>query len=188
MSVTPEGAQLSFSELVFSDLQRYRPGERGWLRVIVRCLTLPGLVASIILRAQQSVSQAGHERLANVLRMLGVVLLGADFGPGMSVGPGLMIAHPVGVSIGYGLTIGSNVTLAGGVVTAARYPDVPDQKLATIADDAVIGAHAVLVGEVRVGRNAMVGSNTVVLSDVPDDAVVFGVPARQIGTREAPAQ
>ena len=48
----------------------------------------------------------------------------------------------------------------------------------------MIGAHAVLVGPVRIGRNAMVGSNSVVLSDVPDNAVVIGNPARRVGTRE----
>jgi serine O-acetyltransferase len=175
---------LGYSELVFSDLQRYRPGERGWLRVIARCTTVPGLLASVILRAQQCLSRSGHERLANALRTVGVVVVGADFGPGMRVGPGLMLAHPVGVTIGFGLTIGSNVTFAGGVVAAARYPDGREQEFATICDDAVLGAHAVLVGPVRVGRNAMVGANSVVLSDVPDDAVVLGNPARQVGTRE----
>jgi serine O-acetyltransferase len=178
---------MSFSELVFSDLQRYRPGQRGWLRVVVRCFTVPGLLASVILRAQQCVYRSGHERLANVLRTVATVVVGADFGPGMDVGPGLMLAHPVGVTIGHGLTIGSNVTFAGGVVCAARYPDAREQEFATICDDAMLGAHAVLVGGVRVGRNAMVGANSVVLSDVPDDAVVLGNPARQVGTREASA-
>jgi serine O-acetyltransferase len=180
----PPPGDVAFSELVFSDLQRYRPGERGWLRVTARCFTVPGLLASVILRAQQCVFRSGHERLANVLRTVGVVVVGADFGPGMTVGPGLMLAHPVGVTIGFGLTVGSNVTFAGGVVAAARYPDARDQEFATICDDAVLGAHAVLVGGVRIGRNAMVGSNSVVLSDVPDNAVVLGNPARQVGTRE----
>ncbi|HEY4376930.1 MAG TPA: serine acetyltransferase, partial [Acidimicrobiales bacterium] len=65
--------------------------------------------------------------------------------------------------------------------------DERDQEFATICDDAVLGAHAVLVGGVRIGRNAMVGANSVVLSDVADDAVVLGNPARQVGTREASA-
>ena len=42
-----------------------------------------------------------------------------------------------------------------------------------------------LVGPVRIGTNAMVGANTVVLSDVPDNAIVMGNPARQVGVREA---
>ena len=58
------------------------------------------------------------------------------------------------------------------------------QEFATIGDGAVIGAHAVLVGPVKIGRNAMVGSNSVVLTDVPDNAVVFGIPARRVGNRD----
>jgi serine O-acetyltransferase len=125
--------------------------------------------------------------VAHSLRTLANVLVGADIGAGMTVGTGFMMAHPVGVTIGMGLTIGDNVTFAGGVVAAARYYDAPEgaeAEFATICDGAVIGAHAVLVGGVRIGTNAMVGANSVVLSDVADNAVVMGSPARQIGSRE----
>ena len=180
------GSQLSFRELVFSDLARYRADANpSWLKVFARCLTVPGMIASLIIRAQQCLFRAGKVRPASVLRTVGVVLIGADFGPGMQIGTGLMIAHPVGVNIGYGLKIGNNVSFAAGVTAAARYYDADDettQEFATICDGATIGAHAVLVGGVRIGRNAVVGANSVVLSDVPDDAVVFGSPARRVGT------
>jgi serine O-acetyltransferase len=179
--------QSSFTELVFSDLARYRADAKpSWLKVLARCLTVPGMIASIILRAQQCLFRAGKVRPAAMLRTVGIVLLGADFGPGMQIGRGLMIAHPVGVNIGYGLRIGDNVTFAGGVTAAAKYYDAGEeraQEYATICDGATIGAHAVLVGGVRIGTNAVVGANAVVLSDVPDDAVVFGSPARRVGTR-----
>jgi serine O-acetyltransferase len=180
------GAQLSFRELVFSDLARYRADANpSWLKVLVRCITVPGMIASLIIRAQQCLFRAGKVRPASMLRTVGIVLLGADFGPGMEIGTGLMIAHPVGVNIGYGLKIGDNVSFAAGVTAAARYYDADDetaQEFATICDGATIGAHAVLVGGVRIGTNAVVGANSVVLSDVPDDAVVFGNPARRVGT------
>jgi serine O-acetyltransferase len=103
----------------------------------------------------------------------------------MQIGTGLMVAHPVGVNIGYGLRIGNDVSFAAGVTAAARYYDDRDeQEFATICDGATIGAHAVLVGGVRIGTNAVVGANSVVLSDVPDNAVVFGSPARRVGTRD----
>lgn len=182
---------LGFSELVFSDYARYRPGEKqSWLRVLLRLPTLPGLLASIILRAQQCLFRSGRARLAHCLRTPANVLVGVDMGAGMKVGTGFMLAHPVGVTIGFGLRIGDNVTFAGGVTCAARHYDAVEgreQEFATICDGAVIGANAVLVGGVRIGENAMVGANTVVLSDVPDNAVVMGSPARQVGIREAAA-
>lgn len=190
MSTSGPGADLSFRQLVFSDMARYRADTKPtWPHVLIRCLTVPGMIASLILRAQQCLYRAGHAMPANILRTVGVVAIGADFGPGMQIGTGLMLAHPVGVTIGFGLRIGNNVTFASGVTAAARYYDGRDaeQQFATIGDNAVIGAHAVLVGGVQIGCNAMVGANSVVLSDVADNAVVLGNPARKIGTREAPA-
>ncbi|MET0449014.1 MAG: hypothetical protein ABW004_11425 [Aeromicrobium sp.] len=180
-----------FSELVFSDYARFRPGSRaGWIAVLLRVPSIPGLLASIILRAQQCLYRSGRIGMANSLRTLGNTLVGADFGAGMQVGTGFMMAHPVGVTIGFGLVIGDGVTFAGGVTAAARhYDERPGQvqEFATICDGAVIGANAVLVGGVRVGVGAMVGANSVVLKDVADGAVVMGSPARQVGTREATA-
>ena len=175
----------SFSELVFSDYARYRPGRATWLHVLARCLTIPGLIASIIIRAQQCLFRAGHVRAAMMLRGVGIILVGADFGAGMQIGTGLLIPHPVGVNIGYGLRIGNNVSLAAGATAAARYYDRDDetQEFATICDNAVIGAHAVLVGGVRIGENSVVGANSVVLSDVPDNTTVMGNPARRVGVR-----
>lgn len=178
-----------FSDLVFSDLARFRAGRRGWLRVLVCALTEPGVIASVLIRAQQCLHRSGHQAPARVLRTVGNLLLGADFGPGMQIGTGLMIPHPNGVTIGFGLVIGDNVTLAGGVTAAARYYEHSDaeQEFATIGDGAVIGAHAVLVGGVRIGTNSTVGANSVVLSDVPDNTVVLGNPARRVGSRDSTA-
>jgi serine O-acetyltransferase len=180
------GAPLSFRDLVFSDLARYRADANpNWLKVFARCLTVPGMIASLIIRAQQCLYRGGHVRLASILRTVGVVLISADFGPGMTIGKGFMIVHPVGVNLGFGLVVGDNVSIASGVTAAARYyDDRAAQEFATIEDGAILGAHAVLVGGVRIGKNAVVGANSVVLSDVPDNAVVMGVPARRIGSRE----
>lgn len=182
---------LSFSELVLSDYARYRPGARAsWIGVLTRLPSLPGLLASLLLRSQQCLYRSGRHRLADQLRTLGNVLVGADLGAGMTVGPGFMMAHPVGVTIGFGLVIGKDVTFAGGVTCAARHYDergADGNEWATIGDGAVIGANAVLVGGVTIGRRAMVGANSVVLSDVPDGAVVMGSPARRVGSRDVEA-
>ncbi|EFQ82061.1 bacterial transferase hexapeptide repeat protein [Aeromicrobium marinum DSM 15272] len=188
-SVPTASDQLGFSQLVLSDYARYRPGGKaGWLHVLLRLPSTPGLLASIILRAQQCLFRSGRVNLAHALRTPANVLVGCDFGAGMQVGRGFMMVHPVGTTIGFGLVIGDDVTFAGGVTCAARHYDPKpgqEQEFPTICDGAVIGAGAVLVGGVRIGTNAMVGANAVVLSDVPDDAVVMGSPARRVGTREA---
>jgi serine O-acetyltransferase len=175
-----------FQDLVFSDLQVYRPNEASWPRVLFRCVTLPGLLACLFVRAMQVLGDSGHVRLANSLRTLANVVIGIDLLPGMQVGRALYLVHPHGVAFGGGVKIGDNVAMAGGVTCAARYydPNKP-QEFAVIEDGAGIGAHAVIVGGVRIGKHAIVGANSVVLSDVPDYAIVMGVPARQIGDRKA---
>ena len=183
---SPEGGGYRrFRDLVFSDFARYRTEKPSWLGVAKRCVTLPGLLASVILRAQQCLHDSGHAGIARMLRLVSIFLVSADFSPGMTIGPGLQLAHPVGLNIGHRLTIGEGVTFAAGVTCAARVPDATlSQEFATIGDGVVVGANAVLVGGVTIGRNAMVGANSVVLSDVPEGAVVMGSPARRVGTRE----
>ena len=179
----------SYTQLVFSDLERYRPGQRpSWPSVLMRCLSNPGMVASLVLRAQQKAFQAGRVRLAFLLRSLGMFLVSADFVPGMDVGPGLLMPHPNGVVIGNGLRVGANVTFGGGITAGVKQPDVdPDEEgqgYPTICDGAIILANAVLAGPVTVGSYAQVGANSVVLTDVAECAVVFGVPARKIAERK----
>lgn len=178
-------SEATFTELVLSDLKWYRPEvEPSWRQVLLRAPFHLGLAATILLRAQQRLFARGHVRLAYVLRSVGVLLFSADFVPGMTIGKSLYLPHPMGVTIGGDLRIGDNVTILQGVTAGARHADGSVRaEFATIGDHAIIATHAVLVGGVHVGKYAQVGANSVVLSDVDDHAVVFGVPARKIGTR-----
>lgn len=184
-----DSSTMTFRELVFSDFLRYRANlQPTWPRVLARCLFLPGLVACILLRAQQKLFAKKQVRLAYLLRTIGVILFSADFVPGMQIGSGLYMPHPMGVTMGGGLRIGDNVTILQGVTAGTRTPDgSAPAEFATIGDGAVICTNAVLVGGVHIGDNAQVGANSVVLSDVDANAVVLGVPARQVGVREADA-
>lgn len=182
MSAEPK---LSYTELVFSDLLRHRGGKPSWLKVIFLCFTLPGMLASVILRTQQCLYRSGHTRLANFMRAYGHFMVGADFTPGMTIGTGLWIPHPNGVVIGNRLVIGNNVTLGQGVTAGAREWTGEEPAFPVICDDAALLARATVLGGVRVGVGAQVGANSLVLNDVPDYGIVLGVPARLIGkTRE----
>ncbi len=179
--------ELSFKELVHTDVAALRGGTgTSWVAILARLPFVPGVLATLILRAQQVLHRSGRRRLALLLQTIGNVVVGADFGPGMVIGKGLRLMHPNGVTMGWGARIGDNVTLAGGVTLAARYYDEvegTEQAFPIVEDNVMLGAHAVLVGGVRIGRNSVVGANSVVLSDVPPNTVVLGVPARKVGTR-----
>jgi len=177
---------LSFKQLIFSDLDRYRPGAKtSYLRVLLTGVSHPGLFAQWVLRKQQVAFRKGKVRKAFLWRSVGMYLFSADFVPGMDIGPGFMLPHPAATVIGNGLRIGANVTFGGAVTAGVQQPDTPPGEggFPVIGDGAIVLANAVLVGPVTIGSYAQVGANSVVLSDVADFAVVFGVPARKLAER-----
>ena len=91
------------------------------------------------------------------------------------------LPHPLGIVVGHGVVIGANATLYHGVTLGqdGRGPGYPE-----IGSGATLFAGSVVVGPRRIGRDAVVGANSVVLSDVPDGAVAVGAPARIIPRAE----
>lgn len=177
----------SFKQLVFSDLDRYRPGAKpSWLKVLARGVSNPGLFACVVLRAQQCAFRKGRVRRAFLWRSVGMYLFSADFVPGMDIGPGFNLPHPAGTVIGNGLRMGANVTFGGAVTAGVQQPDTPpgEAGFPVVGDGAIVLANAVLVGPVNVGNYAQIGANSVLLSDAPDFAVMFGVPARRVAERK----
>ncbi|HRL75158.1 MAG TPA: serine acetyltransferase [Candidatus Accumulibacter phosphatis] len=89
--------------------------------------------------------------------------------------------HPTGIVIGEGVAVGERVTIYQNVtIGGARIGDAQKNDYPKIGDGTVIFAGAVIAGRVKIGRNCVVGANSVVLNDVPDNATVVGAPARVI--------
>ncbi len=101
---------------------------------------------------------------------------GLEMVPGASVGGGLYIAHPVGTTL-VAEEIGVNVTVIGSVTLGRRN----DLTWPRIGDRVFIGAGARILGGIRVGSDAVIGANAVVVHDVGDADTVVGIPARSVG-------
>jgi len=141
--------------------------------------TTPGLVASSILRAQQTLNARGWHRAAGALRHVALALSGLDFVPGAEVGPGLLMHHPHGIVIGGGAVLGADCTLLQNVTLGERFADGrPPHDCPRLGDRVTIGAGACVLGGIVVGDGAVIGANAVVLSDVPMGGVAVGSPAR----------
>ena len=99
-----------------------------------------------------------------------------------SIGEGFRLPHPTAIIIGEGVTVGRRVTVYQSVTMGGRIKgDWRAGNYPTIGDDTVIFAGAVIVGNVRIGRNCVIGANAVVNRDIPDNATAVGAPARVVG-------
>ena len=112
-------------------------------------------------------------------------LTGIEIHPGAKIGHRLFIDHGMGVVIGETAEIGDDVTLYHGVTLGGVSWD-KGKRHPTLANNVVVGAGAKILGPFTVGENARVGSNSVVVKEVPPGATVVGIPARVVAseTRE----
>lgn len=121
----------------------------------------------------------GWNRLARYCSLWIARRSGNFVSPKSSVSPSVRFPHPTGIVIGEGVvceagvTIFQNVTLGG-----ARSGDQAARNYPVIENNAVVFAGAVVVGRVTIGRDAVIGANSVVLSSIPEGATAVGAPAR----------
>lgn len=94
------------------------------------------------------------------------------------IGPGLVIAHYGYIIVMKNDVIGTNCTLRPGVVFGKKLTEKTGG--AVVGDNVDFGVGSVIVGDVNIGSNVIVGANAVITKDVPSDCVVAGVPARVI--------
>ena len=149
------------------------PAARSWLEVL---LCYPGLWAVWIHRVSNWLWRAKFRLAARLLSQVGRFFTGVDIHPGAQLGRRLFIDHATGVVIGETAIVGSDVTMYQGV-TLGGTGKGHGKRHPTICDRVFIGNNANLLGNITVGENSRVGAGSVVLSDVPPNSTVVGVPA-----------
>lgn len=137
----------------------------------------PSFKAIIRHRFEHKLYLKKHYFWARYLSQRTVRKTGIEIHPGATIGKGFFIDHGTGVVIGETAIIGDNVTLYQGVTlggtgkeTGKRHP--------TIGDNVMIGSGAKVLGSFTVGENSMIGAGSVVLTEVPPNSTVVGVPGR----------
>jgi serine O-acetyltransferase len=114
-------------------------------------------------------------------------LTGVEIHPGAKIGKGFFIDHGMGVVIGETAEIGENVTLYHGVTLGGVTWDKV-KRHPTIGDNVVIGSGAKILGPFTVGNNSKIGSNSVVVKEVPPNSTVVGIPGRVVMAMEQPSE
>ena len=154
-------------------------------------LTYPGVKAVFFHRIANFFSVAKFDVIARIISQFSRFLTGIEIHPGAKIGKNLFIDHGMGVVIGETSEIGDNVTIyhmatLGGIAPSINSNDQRNIKRhPTIEDEVVIGSGAQVLGPVTVGRCAKIGANAVITKDVPEKAVMVGIPAKNVGLADS---
>ena len=144
---------------------------------VVTCY--PGFHALVLHRVSHWVWEHDFKWLGRFMSHMGRWLTGIEIHPGATIGRRFFIDHGMGVVIGETAHIGNDVTLYHGV-TLGGTSWSKGKRHPTLLDGVVIGAGAKIIGPITIGEGARVGSNAVVVKDIPAGATAVGIPARII--------
>jgi len=157
------------------------PAARGALEVV---FAYPGFHARELHRLAHTLHTHGVPVIPRVISHFGRFLTGIEIHPGAKIGEALFIDHGMGVVIGETAVIGDECHILQGVTLggtsmhrAKRHP--------TLGDGVVVGAGAKLIGAVEIGDNVRIGAGSVVVTNVPANATVVGVPGHVVSFHEA---
>jgi serine O-acetyltransferase len=157
------------------------PAARSALEV---ALVYPGLHALWVHRGAHALWRRNFRLGARIVAHVNRFFTGVEIHPGARIGRRVVIDHGMGIVIGETATVGNGCLLYKGVVlggtSSARTVRHPQ-----IGENVVIGSNACILGAIRVGNHARIGSGSVVVKDVAPEATVVGVPARVMVPKHA---
>ena len=151
-------------------------------------LTYPGVKAVFFHRLAHFFSVAKFYLIARIISQFSRFLTGIEIHPGAKIGKNLFIDHGMGVVIGETSEIGDNVTIYHMVTLGGISPSINSnnqrniKRHPTLMDNVVVGSGAQILGPVVVGKNSKIGANAVVTKNVEENAVMIGIPAKNVGT------
>ena len=152
------------------------PAARSALEVV---LCYPGLHALVLHRLAHALWQRRFLTPARLISHLSRLLTGIEIHPGATLGRRVFIDHGMGVVIGETSEVGDNCTIYQGVTLGGTALH-PGKRHPTLGAGVVVGAGAKVLGGFTVGAGARIGSNSVVVKEVPPGATAVGIPARNI--------
>jgi len=162
------------------------PAAKSSLGII---LTYPGVKAIFFHRIANFFSKARFALVARIVSQFSRFLTGIEIHPAAKIGKNFFIDHGMGVVIGETAEIEDNVTLYHSVTLGGISPSINSGKQRgvkrhpTLKNNVVVGSGAQVLGPIIVGEFAKIGANAVVTRDVPEHAIMVGVPAKNISTK-----
>ena len=150
------------------------PAARTSLEVL---LTYPGVKALAAHRVSHFLWNHGFKLLARMHSQFWRFWTQIEIHPGATIASGVFIDHGAGLVIGETAIVEKGVMLYHGVTLGGTGKDV-GKRHPTVRKGALVSAHAQVIGPIEIGAKAKVGAGAVVVSDVPSDVTVVGIPAK----------
>lgn len=150
------------------------PAARTSLEVL---LTYPGVKALAAHRVSHFLWNHGFKLLARMHSQFWRFWTQIEIHPGATIASGVFIDHGAGLVIGETAVVEKGVMLYHGVTLGGTGKDV-GKRHPTVREGALVSAHAQVIGPIEIGAKAKVGAGAVVVSDVPSDVTVVGIPAK----------
>ncbi|TCP61935.1 serine O-acetyltransferase [Rhodovulum bhavnagarense] len=174
------GADRALGKAARADLMAVYERDPACHRFIQPILFFKGFQALQAYRVAHHLWGAGRRDMAYLVQMRVSEMFGVDIHPAARLGQGIMIDHAHSIVIGETAVVGDNVSMLHSVTLGGTGKEEEDRH-PKIGDGVLIGAGAKVLGNIRVGCCSRIAAGSVVLSDVPPNSTVAGVPARIVG-------
>tara|TARA_B100000929_G_scaffold76004_1_gene59299 strand:+ start:752 stop:1342 length:591 start_codon:yes stop_codon:yes gene_type:complete len=164
-------------------IQKRDPAAKSKLSILI---TYPGVKAIFFHKIANFFSTAKFELLAKIISQLSRFFTGIEIHPKAKIGKNFFIDHGMSVVIGETSEIGDNVTIYHAVTLGGISPSINSdgqrhvKRHPTLKNNVVVGSGAQILGPIVVGENAKIGANAVVTKDVPENAIMVGIPAKNV--------
>ena len=166
-------------EEICADIESVKQRDPAAKNGVEILLLYSGVHAIFAYRVSHKLYLGKHYFSARLVSQLAKFFTGIEIHPGATIGKGLFIDHGTGVVIGETAEIGDNCTLYQGVTLGGTGKDV-GKRHPTLGNNVMVGAGAKVLGPFKIGDNAKIASNAVVLEEIPADSTAVGIPARVV--------
>jgi len=164
------------------DYSRYRKGKPSLLRIFILSISKPGFRAVLLYRISNFLLNKKLNFLCSIIQKIMHHACHCYINPNAVIGKGFLIAHVGGIVIGHETIIGDNCDIRHNVTFGGNYnkKNSDGRSQPILKDNVSIGAGACILGPVVIGKNSIIGANSVVVRDIAEGKIASGIPAKEI--------
>ncbi|MBS9778939.1 MAG: serine O-acetyltransferase [Campylobacteraceae bacterium] len=170
----------SLWQLIKEDFSQPKAQDPAYHSPVELFFNYPGVWSIINYRIAHSLHVKGFCTLARVIMGFSQFLTNVDIHPAATIGRRVFLDHACGIVVGSTTVIGDDVLIYQGVTLGGVSLEKNTKRHPTLKNNVVIGSGAKVLGNIIIGENSRIGSNSVVVKSVPDNSTAVGIPARVI--------